>query len=41
MVKLESKDLLLPWVYHRDRAHPMALHARSQLFMATLMGKSC
>jgi hypothetical protein len=26
---------------HRDRAYSTALHARSRLFMATLVGKSC
>jgi hypothetical protein len=40
MLKLESKDILLVRVWHRDKAHPEALHASSQLFMATLTGKS-
>jgi DNA-directed RNA polymerase len=26
---------------YRDRAYPIALHARSQLFMTMLMGKFC
>jgi hypothetical protein len=29
------------WFMHRDRAYLIALHARSQLFMAMLTGKSC
>jgi hypothetical protein len=41
MLPLESKDLLLVRVWHRDRAHRMALHDRSWLFMTTLMGQSC
>jgi hypothetical protein len=42
MLKLESKDPLLARIWHRDRVvFPIALHAMSQLFMTTLMGKSC
>jgi hypothetical protein len=40
MLKYESNDTLLARVLHRDRAHPIALYARSRLFMAMLMGKS-
>jgi hypothetical protein len=40
-LKHESKDVLLVWVWHNDRAYPTSLHVRSQLFMVMLMGKSC
>jgi hypothetical protein len=40
-LKLESKDQLLAGVWLSNKALPLALHARSQLFMATLTGKSC
>jgi hypothetical protein len=29
------------WVWHSDRAYPIALHARSRLIMAMLEGQSC
>jgi hypothetical protein len=41
-LKLESKDQPLARVLHSYRVYSLsALHARSRLFMATLMGKSC
>jgi hypothetical protein len=41
MIKLESKDSLLMRVWLSNKAFHLALHVRSRLFMAMLMGKSC
>jgi hypothetical protein len=40
MLKLESKDILLLWVWHSDRASLQALHIQSQLFMPMLTCQS-
>jgi hypothetical protein len=39
-LKLESKDILLLWVWHSDRASLQALHIQSQLFMPMLTCQS-
>jgi hypothetical protein len=41
MLKRESKDSLLVWVWYSIGLSHEALHAKSRLFMTTLMGKSC
>jgi hypothetical protein len=41
MLKLESKDSLLAQVWHSIELIHEALHARSWLFMTTLMDQSC